>query len=225
MFTQNKNGFSLVELMIGLALVGFIIITVFNAFLGAYRHQRVQEQVTEIQQLERISMEFITRDLRLTGLDPEKTTGAGVVAVGDNILQLTLDSFQDLNGDGDYDDAGEAPNGILDRPDEGITYRRENVDPTTGLGDLTKEFGGFSYNGFNIPSDMNRPKLTVAQGVHQFKTGYNTPQQTVDVTLEIVEREEDPRFLSGIDLDGNSGNGTAHSRLIQTTVALRNLLF
>jgi prepilin-type N-terminal cleavage/methylation domain-containing protein len=225
MTIKNKNGFSFIELMIGLALVGFIVITVFDAFLGAYRHQRVQERVTEVQQLERISLEFITRDLRITGLDPEQTTNAGVVAVGDNVLQLTLDSFQDLNRDGDYDDAGEAPNGALDLADEGITYRRENVSATTGLGDLTKELGGFSYNGFNIPSDLNRPKLTVAQGVRQFRTAYNAAPQTVDVTLEMVEREEDPRFLNGIDLDGTPGNGTAHSRLIQTTVTLRNLLF
>lgn len=212
------------ELMIGLGIMGVLILTLFDAFLTAHRHQNVQERISEIQQLERISLEMIVQDLRRTGLDPTGLTNAGVAKSGNDILQLTFDLFQDLNGDGDVDDLGEAPNGALDRADEGVTYRRENVG-ADGLGDLTKEFGGFSFGGFNIPSDPSRPRLTIAQGVRQFVTTYDPNLQSVTVRLEIVERREDPNFLLGIDLDGDITTGTAHSRLVETTVLLRNLAF
>ena len=69
---KNKNslgchGFTLVELMISVALSGLIMATVGSAYVTQRKIATAQEQVTMMQQNLRFAMDIITRDLKIVG--------------------------------------------------------------------------------------------------------------------------------------------------------------
>lgn len=67
---QNENGFTLVELLVALALTAILGVTIAYTFrVQAFTH-KIQEEVVALQQNLRTAMFFIEGDLRLAGSDP-----------------------------------------------------------------------------------------------------------------------------------------------------------
>ena len=65
---RNRNrGFSLVELMIALAVGAVLVAGVFNFFASMEKSYTVQEQMSEMQQNARVGMDFMTKEIRLAG--------------------------------------------------------------------------------------------------------------------------------------------------------------
>lgn len=60
-------GFTLIEMMISMALLGTIMIGVYNLYLSQQSQSLIQEDVVELQQNLRVAMETITRDMRMAG--------------------------------------------------------------------------------------------------------------------------------------------------------------
>jgi prepilin-type N-terminal cleavage/methylation domain-containing protein len=60
-------GFTLIEMMISMALLGTIMIGVYNVYLSQQRQSLIQEDVVELQQNIRVVMDNITRDMRMSG--------------------------------------------------------------------------------------------------------------------------------------------------------------
>jgi len=63
----REAGFTLVELLIAVALTGVISLAVFQLFSNQERAFSIQDQVGEMQQNVRVTMEMITRDARMAG--------------------------------------------------------------------------------------------------------------------------------------------------------------
>lgn len=94
---KNCYGFTLVELMITLAISGIIIAAVYSAYISQQRVYLAQEQVAEMQQNARVAMDMLTRDIRSAGFDPN-SLGAGIsVADPDNV---TFTREDDLSANG-----------------------------------------------------------------------------------------------------------------------------
>lgn len=100
---QVDRGFTLVELMIALALGLVLLSSMYGVFETQNRSYTIQDQVAEMQQNVRTGMDMMIRDIRMAGYDPTRSAGAGIVSVSTGTIYITMD----LNRDGTLDDSGE----------------------------------------------------------------------------------------------------------------------
>jgi len=91
----DSKGFTLVEVLIAMAIVGIVMGSIYSIFISSNRSYRTQDSVADAQQRVRVGIDFIAHDLRLAGLDP-LSVGAGIETAGATNLRLTADI--DLNG-------------------------------------------------------------------------------------------------------------------------------
>lgn len=70
MFPSNRRkGFSLVEMLVALAIAGLVMTTIYEVFINQSRTQYIQDMVAEMQQNARAAMDLMARDVRLAGYD------------------------------------------------------------------------------------------------------------------------------------------------------------
>jgi type IV pilus assembly protein PilW len=91
-----NEGFTLVELLIAMAVGGIVLGAVMTSFQGQHRTYLVQDQVVEMQQNLRAAMHTMVGEIRMAGFDPAGTAGASIESATADRLEFTLD----LNGDG-----------------------------------------------------------------------------------------------------------------------------
>ena len=104
---RGSSGFTLIEVLMCIAILSIVfgtIVQTFDTFNRAYTTENV---VAGVQQKTRNGVEFMIHDVRLAGLDPLGSAGAGFVEARPTSLKFTADA----NFDGDVDD-----------PFENITY-------------------------------------------------------------------------------------------------------
>jgi prepilin-type N-terminal cleavage/methylation domain-containing protein len=92
---QNGKGFSLVELLVVMAVLGIILTAVFTLVIGANKSQISQDLEVEMQQNARSASEFVARELRnMSSLNCLENTATTCGTTGDKI-QFT--SMSDAN--------------------------------------------------------------------------------------------------------------------------------
>ncbi len=139
--TSNK-GFSLVEMMIALAISGIIISGVYAAFQSQQTSYVVQEQIVEIQQNARFSLDILTNDLRMAGFDPLHTGNFTITS----IRSRDLNGVADVNGNPALEMTIDFnSNGIVDA-NETVSYSLFEFPAMTpaerdGIVDLAREVG------------------------------------------------------------------------------------
>ncbi|MCK9175699.1 MAG: prepilin-type N-terminal cleavage/methylation domain-containing protein [Desulforhopalus sp.] len=94
----SNRGFTLIELMITLAMTGIIVAAVYSVYTVQSRAYGKQEQVADIQQTLSAAVFLMTRDIRMAGFQPEDGKGSkpGFTAA----TATTLTFGKDLDGDG-----------------------------------------------------------------------------------------------------------------------------
>ena len=115
---KNK-GFTLIEILVSLAILGIVLAGIYSVYNMQHKSYIVQEQVTEMQQSERIALQMITRDIRMAGLG---LSGCNSAAGGKIIFN------EDINGNGILD-AGEDANGNGGAPQvyDGLGYDGSDI--------------------------------------------------------------------------------------------------
>jgi type IV pilus assembly protein PilW len=159
---QNKaRGFSLVELLIAIAISGIVLGAVSTLFIMQNKSYSVQEQVTEMQQNARAAMDIMTREIRMAGYDPSSSANASIVTATSGSINFT----QDLDGDGSTTGTN-----------ENITY---SLYTSSGIQKIGRDTGGgnqpvaeniqaltFAYydsdgNTTAVPADIRQIELTI----------------------------------------------------------------
>ncbi len=103
----SSSGFSVVEMLLVLGAMAIMFGAIYSGFERLSRSYTAENVKAGTQQSTRIGVEMMVQDIRLAGLNPLGTAGAGIVVATPTSLQFTADS----NFDGDLDD-----------PFENITY-------------------------------------------------------------------------------------------------------
>ena len=140
---RNQAGFTLIEVLVALGIVGFVLGGIYAAYTGQLRSFNTQEQVVDMQQNIRVATYFLERELRLAGLDPTGNAGAGFVVAAENTIQFTMDFTGgegdgiDNDGDGSTDEPDEAEwhDGSVDDANEDVTYALSNDANGNGFND------------------------------------------------------------------------------------------
>jgi type II secretion system protein J len=111
---STKKGFSLIELLVALAIMSIVSLAIYSVFAASSRTYTTQGVTADVQQSVRAAMEVMLQDIRAAGLDPTASGNFGIELADASKLRFTLDSID--AGINDF-------NGVLeDVQSERITY-------------------------------------------------------------------------------------------------------
>ncbi len=120
-------GFSLIELMVAIAITGIISAAIYSVFESQIRGQISQDVSLQMTQNMRAALETMISDIRMAGCDPEGVAEAGFETALSNEILFTMD----IRGDA----IGDPPDGKTDDPGETVSYK------INGDGDLGRKLG------------------------------------------------------------------------------------
>jgi type IV pilus assembly protein PilW len=157
---NNEQGFTMVELVIGLAISLILMGIAVKIFLVQQRAYNVQEQLSEMQQNIRAATDMIVRETKMAGYDP---TDLGFDGIGNNSSATSIQILADLDGDG-----------LTTGTDEDITYSYDDVDlqiERNGAGNpIAENIQAFALTyfdadgadiGTSTPADIRQIKITI----------------------------------------------------------------
>jgi prepilin-type N-terminal cleavage/methylation domain-containing protein len=102
---NREAAFTLVELLVVIALLGIVTMAISNLYVSTQRHASTTEEVSDVQQNIRVALDFMTRDMRNSGF---------LLPVGQpSVSGAPYFLCRDLNADGDCADVGESFNFVL----------------------------------------------------------------------------------------------------------------
>ena len=112
---SDQPGFTLIELMIAMAIGSILMVAVVSAYQIQVSSKNTQEALTDMNTTARAALEIMTQELSTAGCDPNNTDTAGIVNATANDLTFTMDIGNT---------AGNTfrPDGLLDGPNEQIRY-------------------------------------------------------------------------------------------------------
>jgi type IV pilus assembly protein PilW len=156
---KEDKGFTLVELLVAMAIASMVLAAVVSAYYVQVRGQNTQEALTDMNQTARAAMEIMVGEIRLAGCDVLKSSGATILAATANQLSFTMDI-----GDG----VTFQPDGDTTDPNESVIYSlyvdgdgNQNLGRDTGGGPQplarnvdALDFVYFDENG-NPPGALN----------------------------------------------------------------------
>lgn len=215
---MGNKGFTLIEIMVALAISGIVMASIYTAFLSQHNNYLAQEQVAEMQQNIRAGVNLMTREIRMAGFDPNGDAKATISAATVGSISFSMD----LNEDGDTD-AGDAG--------ENATYSLYTSDGVQKLGRT------------NQPVAENIEQLefyyTLADGTQTIAPTASQLADIRNIQISILARagRADRNFTntmtytpaSGIPWDlngataGTAPNDNFRRRLLITTIQCRNM--
>lgn len=81
---KDNRGFSLIELLIGMALLGIVLTAVYQLYISTNKSQAAQDLEVEMQQNARSAAEFVVRELRNIGTSPDCPANTPVIGCMEN---------------------------------------------------------------------------------------------------------------------------------------------
>lgn len=191
----SARGFTLIEVLIALAISTFVLAAIVSFFIGQQKHYNVRMQVAAMQENTRTGLDFMVRELSMAGYDPLETTGAGIVVANANTLQVTMD----LNNNGTTADA-----------DEDVTYVLFDNGGSQSLGRTVA--GVTELVAENIST--LRFNYTLADGTVTATPADPSQIRAINVTLTGRTAQPDLQYPT---------NGGYRNLTLATTVLVRNM--
>ena len=115
---QNENGFTLVELLVAMAISLIVMASIGYLYYSQQKSYVAQEQIAAMQQNLRAAMYYMEREIRMAGCDSTQNANSGIITATANSINFTEDidddgiisaneniiySLADNDGDGDND--------------------------------------------------------------------------------------------------------------------------
>ena len=124
----NTQGFTLVELLVAMAVSLLAIGAIYSTFLSQFKSYQIQEEIAAMQQNIRAAMYHMQREIRMAGYDPTGDAGAAIEIANVAELQFKIDE----DGDGNFTGTSPAP---ANDPNEQIRYALTNDTNGDGIAD------------------------------------------------------------------------------------------
>jgi prepilin-type N-terminal cleavage/methylation domain-containing protein len=152
LWKNRMRGYTLVELMIVVALTGIAVIAIYRGYQAFSLAADAQEQIIEMQQNLRIGMYWLEKDIRRAGMNEENDDTAGFTFAADDTIEFSMDlgglangTYEDIrpctgnpSGDGDVLDSCEVISyALLDPDGDGVwsLYRNDEIENPGSNGD------------------------------------------------------------------------------------------
>jgi len=121
-FKVSNQGFTLLELLVGMAVSLLAMGAIYSTFLSQHKSYLVQDQTATMQQNLRAAMFYMQREIRMAGCDPMNTGNFGITT--GQALANSITFTEDVRGD----NPGDPPDGDTGDPNENITYNLNDSD-------------------------------------------------------------------------------------------------
>ena len=118
----DSKGFTLLEVMMVIAIMSIAFGTIYKTFDTFNRAYTTENVVAGVQQKTRIGVEFMVQDIRMAGLDPYETGVPGITKA--SLIEIRFTADRDM--DGVLDDPFVA-DGISDSDLERVAYAYDSV--------------------------------------------------------------------------------------------------
>ncbi len=124
-------GFTVAEIILALGIASILLVAMVSLFVSINRSYTAQNVAADVQQVTRVGIDMIARNIRLAGLNPLQVANAGIVTALDDKLRLTYDA--DGNGTIESDED-------ITFLEEGGSLKRKtrDADPYPVLDNVTK---------------------------------------------------------------------------------------
>jgi len=225
---HNTRGFTIVELMVTLLIVGVITAAMYAAFTTQLKSYTAQDQVTEMQQNIRAAMSLMTKEIRMAGFDPNAIGDADITTATATSLIFTMvaddDGIDNDNADGDNDTSTGA-----DETDELKTVAYDLYD-------------AYGDGGTDIGRQVDGVKSAAAENIDRLEFYYTLKNDTKTLTpgnpsdirsiqLSILARADvsDPNFTHTESFTTVAGtnwsafNDHFRRRFMTATIQCRNM--
>jgi prepilin-type N-terminal cleavage/methylation domain-containing protein len=180
LYKSDPKGFSLVEVLIGIAMTGLILGAIYGVFSSANQTYFTQDSVADTQQRARIGLDLMARDIRMAGLDPMLTYSAGIEEATATKIRFTADRTMD---------------GLLTDSNEDLTYefngssliRYQGAVPQPLIDNVSAlSFTYLDANGITIPTPVSASNRANIRTVDISITcqGADYKRQNVNRTLQ-----------------------------------------
>ena len=83
---RNQRGFTLIEIMVALALSGMVMAGIAATYHFQARSYVTQSEVTDTVQSARAAIYFLERELRMAGADPTERSDASILQANANSM-------------------------------------------------------------------------------------------------------------------------------------------
>lgn len=113
----NEKGFSLVELLVVLALTGIAMTGIFSTFISQLKSYSVQQDIATMQQNLRAAMILLSSELKMAGYDPTGNASAKVESMSKYASDASDEDQASINFTKDSN-----KDGVLDADGENLTY-------------------------------------------------------------------------------------------------------
>lgn len=120
----SKNGFTLIELMIALAIASICLTSIYSLYMSFIRMHTKEGVKINVQQNVRASIDMMVRDIRMAGLDPALTHDFGIIGP---LHPQNIRFSADRDMDGYLDEPNEA-DGIEESDLERMAYAYNGTD-------------------------------------------------------------------------------------------------
>ena len=224
---DQQDGFSLIELMVAMAISGIVLAGIYGAYQDQLRTSITQERIVDMNQNLRTAMYIIERDLRMGGANPTGDAPAGITTAEDSILVFAMDdggtdnivgnnnNALDDNEDNDEDGIVDQGSDGVDNDGDGLIDEEDETEwydgDTTDQGEVVR---------FDLDSGNLRRRFNSA--------GSSDPTAAPGNTRHIARNIE---ALNFVYLDGNDPPGVINTpvaadelediRSVQVTIVAR----
>ena len=110
---KESSGVTLFELVVGLGVGAIFMVAVVSVFTILTRSYTTQTTSANVQQAARVSLDYMTQNIRMAGFDPRRNAGAGIIEATPTSISFLLDR----------DSSGE-----IDNSEEDIAYVYDSAD-------------------------------------------------------------------------------------------------
>lgn len=195
----DSGGFTLVEVVLALALSAVTVGAIYTLYLEQLREQTIRENMLDMQQQARVAMDLVSRELKMAGFDPQGVNRDHLS--GNDFFGVPFDSTQlaingDLNGNGVPTDSNESI--VYSHDSETLTLRRNTGGGRQPVGENIEAFSVKYFDGEGNPA-------TASETIRQ-----------VEVSITARTKDADPHY----PLNGGYRKITLRSRITP-----RNLSF